>query len=128
MTWNRSSRSRGTDWLGPNSACAQYKPCYNRARLETPPLSVKRKSTSPASTKIHRGTHVERRPCLSQNRRRGPSGGNFSLGNSRMGSPRPDPSSPHREPVSSLHQRPRAPAEKTPLPPQTPRTEPPRHL
>src|SRR5260370_22512020 len=40
-TWIRNQPSE--------SACAQHKPCYNRARLETPQPSVKRKNTFPAA-------------------------------------------------------------------------------
>src|SRR5258708_32028386 len=39
----------GSEINHPNSACAPHKPCYNRARLETPQPSVKRKNTFPAA-------------------------------------------------------------------------------
>jgi hypothetical protein len=37
--------------LGNEKACAQAEPCYNRARLENPPYTVKKKMRvrSPAS-------------------------------------------------------------------------------
>src|SRR5205807_10527880 len=99
----------------------------NRARLETPQPYVKRKSASPASPKIHRGTNVERRTSLSQNRRRSPFRGDFSVGDSWMGSPRADTPTANQEPVSSLHQRRCAPAKKSALPAQGSRTERRRH-
>src|SRR5271170_8032051 len=59
----------GGKFVRSDSACVQDKPCYNRARLETSPPSVKRKKCTPhGATSRHIQEYVERRESLSQNR------------------------------------------------------------
>src|SRR5262249_42049635 len=89
------------------AACAQCKPCYNRARLEKRTGAVKDKKTALRPSAIRSRSrvppHEKCRQTLPENRRCGPPGWSLSLGHPLLGKPRPYPSPPHPEPVPSLH-------------------------